>query len=165
MGLHFLGPPSYCRFIPSSSSFAVPSTLSFPASSSLSVFAGHLHGLEILVGVGWEDGQRKRTRTSIVVHFWDALHAPPSPWVPPCFSLPQFPPSSKNRPAHIPAERGGTAVAESSLLRMLEGCWLNPHPSTEGRGSWSGGFVWLGPNCSGEGGDGGEERQRLNVEC
>jgi hypothetical protein len=38
----------------------------------------------------------------------------------------------------------------------------------EGRGSWSGGFMWLGPNCGGEGKDGWEEGQRLltlNFEC
>jgi hypothetical protein len=93
--------------------------------------------------------------TSIVVHFWDALHTPPSSWVLPCFLPPQFLLLSMNRPAHIPVERGGAAVAESLFLKKLESCWLSPHPSTEGRGSWSGGFVWLGLNC-GEGGDGGE---------
>jgi hypothetical protein len=140
-----LGPPSYCHFFPSSSSFTAPSSLSFPASSSLLVFAGHLCRLEILVGVGgWP---AKMTTTSIMVHFWDVLHAPPSPWVPSMFLTPQFPLSSKNRPAHIPVERGEVAMAESSLLRKLEGCWLSPHPFKEGRGSWSGGFVWLGLNC------------------
>jgi hypothetical protein len=142
---HFLGPPSCCHFFPSSSSsFAAPSSLSFTASSSSSVFAGHLHQLEISVGVEWEDGQRKRTTTSIVVRFWDALHVPPSPWVSPHVSPPQFPSSSKNRPAHIPVERRGAAAAESSLLRELEGCWLSPHPSIEGRGGARGQVVSCG---------------------
>ena len=66
------------------------------------------------------------------------------PGSPPHVSPPQFPLSSKNRPAHIPVERGGAAAAESSLLRELEGCWLSPHPSIEGRGGARGRVVSCG---------------------
>jgi len=50
----------------------------------------------------------------------------------------KFHPSSENKPAHIPLERGGAAAAASSLLREQRRCWLSPHPSIEGRGSWQG---------------------------
>ena len=53
-------------------------------------------------------------------------------------------PSSEYEPAHIPLERGGAAGAATSLLRELRLCWLSPHPSEEGRGTWPYCCVWLG---------------------
>ena len=44
---------------------------------------------------GIHEGIRKRTTTFIVVHFHDALHGPPIPWVPPCVSPTPIPPLSE----------------------------------------------------------------------
>jgi len=50
----------------------------------------------------------------------DALHGPPTSWVPPCVCPSIIPPSSELIPAHIPLERGGAGVCVSSLVRELE---------------------------------------------
>jgi hypothetical protein len=70
------------------------------------------------------------------------------------FSCSPVPPSSEYEPAHIPLERGGAGSA-GSVLRILRGWWLSPHPSKEGRGSLPGCCVWLSGSGGGKGGGGG----------
>jgi hypothetical protein len=87
---------------------------------------------------------------------WFATHhiGPPTLWVPP--SSVSQPGSSVDRvqTAHIPLERGGAAATASSLVRKLEGCWLSPHPSREGRGSWPGRQATLAADAGGREGEG-----------
>ena len=47
---------------------------------------------------GMPKGIRKRTTTFIMVRFHDALHGPPTPWVPPYVSPFPIPPSSELEP-------------------------------------------------------------------
>ena len=91
----------------------------------------------------WAKKWRKRTTTFIVVHFQDIPSGPPTSWVPPRISHSPTPPSSIKNTTHIPVERGGASVGCPCFWGELWRLTLSPHPSREGRGSLTGGWMWL----------------------
>jgi len=175
---HFLGPPSCFfsqpwRFHPPSPRRSLrrrvrPPIIASPSLSSWTCLCWHCvsdsSGHHVVVAVTtraadamWGSislvvGKReKRAMANVIAHFFDALDRPPISWVPPCVSPPQF----RGRASICPPTslwRGEGWVWLSSGLRIPRCGWWSPHPSREGRGSWSGGCGWLRTSCGGEGG-------------
>jgi len=124
--------------------------------------------LEVVSGARGKGAKRKGpqhllSRWTIFATYWRcSLLLLVSPFfivvVAPChclhLSCSPFPPLSSYEPTHIPLERGGVGSA-GSVLCILGGWWLSPHPSKEGRGSLMGCCVWLSGSGGGKGGGGG----------
>jgi hypothetical protein len=71
------------------------------------------------------------------------------------------PPSNDTKPP-TSLWKGEGRLLLWSVLRMLGHWRVSPHPSLEGRGSWPGGWRWLGANCGGRAkvsGGGDEENE------